>query len=78
MSATLHMLGYLKGIIDVGLFCSNSPGSALTAYLDSNYVAFLDTRRSVSGFCVFFGDCLMVLKSKTQLVVFLSFTEAEY
>ncbi|XP_070020207.1 uncharacterized mitochondrial protein AtMg00810-like [Nicotiana sylvestris] len=37
MTAALHMLRYLKGIIDVGLFYFNSPDCTLTAYSDSDW-----------------------------------------
>ncbi|OIT23020.1 putative mitochondrial protein, partial [Nicotiana attenuata] len=78
MTGAFHMLRYLKGTIDVGLFYSNSPDCTLTAYSDSDWAACPDTRKSVSGFCVFLGDCLVAWKSKKQPVISLSSAEAEY
>ncbi|XP_019261873.1 PREDICTED: uncharacterized protein LOC109239744 [Nicotiana attenuata] len=62
MTAAFHMLRYLKGTIDVGLFYSNSPDCTLTVYSDSDWAACPDTP----------------WKSKKQPVISLSSTEAEY
>ncbi|XP_019265889.1 PREDICTED: uncharacterized protein LOC109243414 [Nicotiana attenuata] len=78
MTVALHMLRYLKGTFDVGLFYSNSPDCTLIAYSDSDWAACPNTRKSVSSFCVFLGDCLVSWKSKKQLIVSLSSAEAKY
>ncbi|XP_019242470.1 PREDICTED: uncharacterized protein LOC109222582, partial [Nicotiana attenuata] len=78
MAAALHMLRYLKGIFDLGLYYSNSSDFTVSAYSDSDWAACPDTRRSVTGFCVFLGDSLISWKSKKQPVVSLSSAEAEY
>ncbi|XP_019255434.1 PREDICTED: uncharacterized protein LOC109234046 [Nicotiana attenuata] len=78
MHAALHMLRYLKGTLDLGLFYSSSRNFSVQAYSDNDWAACPDTRRSVTGFCIFLGDSLIGWKSKKQLVVSLSSAEAEY
>eukprot|EP00980_Cylindrotheca_fusiformis_P021891 scaffold8736_cov95-Cylindrotheca_fusiformis.AAC.1 len=48
------------------------------AYVDSNYATNKETRKSVTGFVVTIGGCLVSYSSKTQPSVTLSSTEAEY
>ncbi|XP_019253864.1 PREDICTED: uncharacterized protein LOC109232553 [Nicotiana attenuata] len=78
MQAALYLLRYLKGTSDFGLFFSHSPDLGLRVYCDSDWASCADSRRSVTGFCVFLGDCLVSWKSKKQPVVSLSSAEAEY
>ncbi|XP_019256267.1 PREDICTED: uncharacterized protein LOC109234653 [Nicotiana attenuata] len=77
MTAAFHMLRFLKGTIDVGLFYSNSRDCTFTAYSDSDWAACPDICKSVCEFYVFLGDCLVAWKSKKQPVVSLSSAEAE-
>ncbi|XP_019265471.1 PREDICTED: uncharacterized protein LOC109243036 [Nicotiana attenuata] len=53
MSAVVHLLRYLKGTPDVGLFFSYSCDLTLTTYPDGDWVTCVDTRRSVTGFCTY-------------------------
>ena len=50
----------------------------LKAYCDSDFAGDKETRRSVSGYCIYLFDCLICWKSKGQKHVTLSSTEAEY
>ncbi|XP_070022292.1 uncharacterized protein [Nicotiana sylvestris] len=59
MAVALHLLRYLKGTSDVGLFLNDSADCSLVCYCDSVWAACPDSRRSVSGFCVFLGDSLI-------------------
>ncbi|XP_019261720.1 PREDICTED: uncharacterized protein LOC109239589 [Nicotiana attenuata] len=78
MIAALHLLRYLKGTPNLGLFYSTSTDFSIKAYSDSNWDACPDTRKFVSGFCIFLGDSLVGWKSKKQHVISLSSTEAQY
>ena len=51
---------------------------SLTMYTDSDWAGDRETRRSISGFIIFFMNCPIVWKSKQQVSVALSSTEAEY
>jgi hypothetical protein len=51
---------------------------AIVGYSDSNYASNKDTRKSVSGFAIYFNGALVSWKSKAQQCVTLSSTEAEY
>ncbi|GJS99686.1 uncharacterized mitochondrial protein-like protein, partial [Tanacetum coccineum] len=55
-----------------------SDGFELTAFVDSDWAKCNVTRRSVVGFAVFLGSCLMSWKSKKQSVLTKSSAEAEY
>uniref|UniRef100_A0A1S4D5W2 Uncharacterized mitochondrial protein AtMg00810-like n=1 Tax=Nicotiana tabacum TaxID=4097 RepID=A0A1S4D5W2_TOBAC len=78
MAVVLHVLRYLKGTPDVIVLLNNSSDFSLHGYCDSDWVACLKTRKSITGFCVTFGGSLISWKSKQQHVVSLSSAEAEY
>ncbi|XP_019256438.1 PREDICTED: uncharacterized protein LOC109234846 [Nicotiana attenuata] len=77
-SAALHVLRFLKGTSDYGIFFNNSSDFALHGYCDSDWAACPDSRKSVTGFFVLFGGIPVSWKSKKQPVVSLSSAEAEY
>ncbi|KAK6163149.1 hypothetical protein DH2020_002990 [Rehmannia glutinosa] len=76
--AALHLVRYLKGNPSLGLFYSASSSCSLTAYCDADWGACVDTRRSLTGYCVFLGDCLISWKTKKQQTVSRSSAEAEH
>jgi hypothetical protein len=73
-----RVLRYLRGTMDFGLHLRASTSSDLTAYSDADWAGCPDTRRSTSGYCVYYGDSLISWSSKRQTTVSRSSAEAEY
>lgn len=77
-NALMHVLRYVKGHLDFEILLHKKADYSLKAYCDSDWAACPHTRRSVSGYVVFFGGSLISWKSKKQGTVSLSSAEAEY
>ncbi|KAG7536508.1 GAG-pre-integrase domain [Arabidopsis suecica] len=78
LHAGQNVLKYLKNNPGQGLFYSASTALCLNGFADADWGTCLDTRRSVTGMCVFLGTSLITWKSKKQDVCSSSSTEAEY
>ncbi|XP_073367960.1 secreted RxLR effector protein 161-like [Aegilops tauschii subsp. strangulata] len=72
------MLRYIRGTLTFGLRLCASASTELFAYTDADWAGCPDTRRSTSGYCVFFDDSLISWSSKRQPTVSRSSAEAEY
>ncbi|CAH9127826.1 unnamed protein product [Cuscuta epithymum] len=76
--AALHVVKYLKGTINVGLFYPAVSTLTLTAFSDADWVQCQFSCRSLSGYCIFLGDSLVSWKTKKQKTVSKSTAESEY
>lgn len=54
-----RILRYLKGTMSCGLRLTKSSLNILSAYSDANWAGCPDTRRSITGYCVFLGNNLI-------------------
>ncbi|KAK9078446.1 hypothetical protein SSX86_002503 [Deinandra increscens subsp. villosa] len=77
-NALKRIIRYLQGTSHLGLTIDRSTSSALLAYTDADWVGCPDTRRSTSGYCVYFGSNLISWSSKRQTTISRSSAEAEY
>jgi hypothetical protein len=73
-----RILRYLRGTKSLGLHLHAATEPTITAYADADWAGCPDTRRSTSGFAVFFGDALISWSTKRQTTVSRSSAEAEY
>lgn len=72
------ILRYVHGRIHLGLYLSPSPTTQLISYTNADWGGCLDTRRSISIYCVFLGDNLISWSSKRQSILSRSSVEAKY
>ena len=78
LQAVFNILKYLKANPGQGLFYSVDTDLCINGFSDADWGTCTDSRRSVTGICVFLGKSLISWKSKKQNVASSSSTEAEY
>ncbi|KAG6385899.1 hypothetical protein SASPL_154782 [Salvia splendens] len=77
MLAAERVLKYLKSTLGHGLFYSAKADLSLSIFSYADWAAYPDTRRSISGFCLFLGSSLISWRSKKQHTVSRSSSEVD-
>ncbi|MCH79442.1 copia protein, partial [Trifolium medium] len=76
--AATRVLRYLKTCPGHGIMMPRDSNLHLQGFSDADWVGCLDSRRSISGQCFLLGRSLISWRTKKQLTVSRSSSEAEY
>lgn len=71
-------LRYLRGTLNYSLQFPHKGDIKLEAFSNSDWGCCQDSRKSVSGYCIFLGSCLISWKTKKQSTIARSSAETEY
>ena len=76
--AAHRILQYIKGSLGKGLFFSSTSNLHIKSFCNANWARCPNTKRSLTGYAMYLGECLIAWRSKKQGVVSRSSAEAEY
>jgi hypothetical protein len=76
--AAKHVLRYLKGTLDHGLWYRFDHEFGLYGYSDSDWASSIPDRKSTSVYCFSLGSSIVSWSNRKQLCVALSTARAEY
>ncbi|XP_017976387.1 PREDICTED: uncharacterized mitochondrial protein AtMg00810 [Theobroma cacao] len=71
------VLKYTKRAPGQGILMKSKCNLRISGYSDSDWAGCLDTRKSITGYCIFIGDSLVSWKSKKQSVMARNSAKAE-
>nr|XP_016454344.1 PREDICTED: uncharacterized mitochondrial protein AtMg00810-like [Nicotiana tabacum] len=69
MEAAIRVVKYIKRTAGLGLFMPAKSNKELVAYCDSDWGSCVETRKSITGYIVKFGEAVISWKSKKQSTV---------
>ena len=72
----MRVIKYLKGTVGQGIWLKSKPDNELSCWCDSDWYVCPNTRRSIIGYVVKFGESLVSWKLKKQQTVSKSSAEA--
>ncbi|XP_019157998.1 PREDICTED: uncharacterized protein LOC109154723 [Ipomoea nil] len=78
ITATHRVLRYIKKAPRQGLFYPQNNDMKLNIFSNSDWASCTETRKSITGFYIFLGAALVSRRSKKQVTVSRSSSEAEY
>lgn len=78
MDAALRLVRYLKTAPGLGILMSSTGGNNLQVFCDADWGSCINSRRSITRYLIKYGDSPVSWKSKKQVTVSRSSTEAEY
>ncbi|XP_019198264.1 PREDICTED: uncharacterized protein LOC109192121 [Ipomoea nil] len=78
LTAAHRVLRYLKGSPGKGIFYHSNSQFKLYGFSDSDWANCPESRKSVTGYCIYLGNNLISWRTKKQATVSKSSSEAEY
>ncbi|XP_019177874.1 PREDICTED: uncharacterized protein LOC109173072 [Ipomoea nil] len=78
LTAAHRVLRYLKGSPGNGLFYSSNSDIKVQGFSDSDWATCAESRKSITGYCIYIGKYLVSWRTKKQATISRSSSEAEY